>query len=167
MLQIVVDQPAAADNSADPATIASFYTLPSVSATPSVTRNFNFDQGRNGQWTINGSLFSCTTPRFTVKQGSLEQWNFQNGWNWSHPIHVHMEEHQVIKGAPGLYGSSTDDSTDYSRWGSQYCWSGCSTASETGVNLSRKDTVRLTPKSSATHQDALPRLAGPLRDALP
>ncbi len=101
MLQIVVDQPAAADNSADPGTIASFYTLPSVSATPVVTRNFNFDQGRNGQWTINGSLFSCTTPRFTVKQGSLEQWNFQNGWNWSHPIHVHMEEHQVIKGAPG------------------------------------------------------------------
>ena len=121
-----------------------------MSATPRVTRSFNFDQGRNGQWTINGNLFSCTTARFTVQQNSLEQWNFQNGWNWSHPIHVHMEEHQVIKGAPGLYGSSSDDNVDYSRWGSQYCWSGCSSSSETGVNLARKDTVRLTPKSSAT-----------------
>jgi FtsP/CotA-like multicopper oxidase with cupredoxin domain len=150
MLQIVVDQPTAVDNSVDPATLPSYYTLPSVSASPRVTRNFNFDQGRNGQWTINGSLFSCNTTRFTVQQNSLEQWNFQNGWNWSHPIHVHMEEHQVIKGAPGLYGSSSDDSSNYSRWGGEYCWSGCSSSSETGVNLSRKDTVRLTPKSSAS-----------------
>jgi FtsP/CotA-like multicopper oxidase with cupredoxin domain len=150
VLKIVVDQPATADNSVDPATGPSYYTLPSVSATPRVTRNFNFDQGRNGQWTVNGALFDCNTARFTVQQNTLEQWNFQNGWNWSHPIHVHMEEHQVIKGAPGLYGSSSDDSSNYSRYSSQYCWSGCDSASETGVNLSRKDTVRLVPRSNAS-----------------
>jgi FtsP/CotA-like multicopper oxidase with cupredoxin domain len=61
-----------------------------------------------------------------------------------------MEEHQVIKGAPGLYGSSSDDSSNYSRWGSQYCWSGCTNNSPTGVNLARKDTVRMTPKANAT-----------------
>ena len=149
MLKIVVDQPTVADNSVNPATLPSYYTLPSVSASPRVTRTFNFDQDRNGQWTINGKLFSCNTARFTVQQNSLEQWNLSNGWNWSHPIHVHMEEHQVIKGAPGLYGSSSDDSNNYSHWGSQYCWSGCSSSSETGVNLSRKDTVRLVPRASA------------------
>ncbi len=100
----------------------------------------------SGQSTV--ACSSCTTPRFTVKQGSLEQWNFQNGWNWSHPIHVHMEEHQVIKGAPGLYG-------EHQRFyrlqplGQPVLWSGSCTASETGVNLSREDTVRLTPRSSA------------------
>jgi FtsP/CotA-like multicopper oxidase with cupredoxin domain len=150
MLKIVVDQPAAQDNSVDPATLPSYYALPSVSGTPRVSRTFNFDQGRNGQWTINGSLFSCTTARFTVQQNSLEQWYLDNGWNWSHPIHVHMEEHQVTQGAPGLYGSSSDDSWDYSRYSSQYCWSGCTSNSPTGVNLARKDTVRLVPKANAT-----------------
>jgi FtsP/CotA-like multicopper oxidase with cupredoxin domain len=150
MLKIVVDLPAVADNSAVPSASTNYYALPSVSATPRVTRNFNFDQDRNGQWTINGRLFSCNTPRFNVQLNSLEQWNLANGWNWSHPIHVHMEEHQVIKGAPGLYGSSTDDRSNYSRWSSQYCWSGCTTNGPTGVNLSRKDTVRLVPKANAT-----------------
>jgi FtsP/CotA-like multicopper oxidase with cupredoxin domain len=149
-LKIIVDLPAVADNSAAPSASTSYYTLPSVSASPRVTRNFNFDQGRNGQWTVNGNLFSCNSPRFLVQQNTLEQWNFQNGWNWSHPIHVHMEEHQVTKGAPGLYGSSSDDSSNYSRWGSQYCWSGCTNNSPTGVNLARKDTVRMTPKANAT-----------------
>src|SRR5437764_1464330 len=150
MLKIVVDLPTIADASAVPSATTSYYALPSVSASPRVTRNFNFDQGRNGQWTINGSLLSCNSPRFLVQQNTLEQWNFQNGWNWSHPIHVHLEEHQVINGAPGLYGSSSDDSANYSRWGNQYCWSGCTNKSPTGVNLARKDTVRMTPKANAT-----------------
>jgi FtsP/CotA-like multicopper oxidase with cupredoxin domain len=150
MLKIVVDLPAVADGSAVPSASTNYYALPSVSGTPRVTRNFNFDQGRNGQWTVNGNLFSCNTARFLVQQNSLEQWNFQNGWNWSHPIHVHLEEHQVTKGAPGLYGSDSDDHNNYSRWGSQYCWSGCTNNSATGVNLARKDTVRLTPRANAT-----------------
>lgn len=150
MLKIIVDGPFVNDTSVIPTSNVSFYTQPSVTGTPRVTRNFNFDQGRNGQWTINGGLFNCSTSRFTVQQNSLEQWQFQNGWNWSHPIHVHMEEHQVTQGAPGLYGSSSDDPNNYSRWGGQYCWSGCNNNGATGVNLARKDTVRLVPKSSAT-----------------
>src|SRR5438128_605596 len=85
MLKIVVDLPVVADDSAVPSESTSYYTLPSVSDSPRVTRNFNFDQDRNGQWTINGGLFSCNSPRFLVQQNTLEQWNFQNGWNWSHP----------------------------------------------------------------------------------
>ena len=150
VLKIVVDGPTVADNSVIPSSAVGFYDLPSVSGSPRVTRNFNFDQGRSGQWTVNGGLFNCNTARFTVQQNSLEQWQFQNGWNWSHPIHVHLEEHQVIQGAPGLYGSSSDDYTNFSGWGSQYCWRGCDSRSQTGVNLARKDTVRLVPKSNAT-----------------
>jgi FtsP/CotA-like multicopper oxidase with cupredoxin domain len=149
-LKIVVDLPAVGDQSAVPSASTSYYSLPSVSGTPRVSRYFNFDQDRNGQWTINGRLFSCNSPRFLAQVNTLEQWKFDNGWNWSHPIHVHMEEHQVTKGAPGLYGSLSDDGNNYSHWGSQYCWSGCSSQNPTGVNLARKDTVRLVPRADAT-----------------
>jgi len=149
MLKIIVDGPSVADNSVDPATLPSYYALPSVSASPLVTRSFNFDQTRDGQWTINGKLFSCNTVRFKVKQNSLEQWSFNGGFGWSHPIHVHLEEFQVTRGAPGLYGSSSDDHNNYSRWSSQYCWSGCSSNSS-GVNLARKDVVRLIPRGNVT-----------------
>jgi FtsP/CotA-like multicopper oxidase with cupredoxin domain len=147
MLKIVVDGPAVADNSVNPATLPSYYALPSVSGSPLVTRSFDFDQTRDGQWTVNGKLFNCNTVRFKVKQNSLEQWNFNGGFGWSHPIHVHFEEFQITSGAPGLYGSSSDDYNNYSHWGSQYCWSGCSSGS-TGVNLSRKDVVRLIPRGN-------------------
>jgi FtsP/CotA-like multicopper oxidase with cupredoxin domain len=149
MLKIIVDQPTVADNSVDPATLPSYYALPSVSASPLVTRSFDFDQTRDGQWTINGKLFSCNTVRFKVKQNSLEQWSFNGGFGWSHPIHVHLEEFQVTRGAPGLYGSSSDDYNNYSRWSSQYCWSSCSSNSS-GVNLARKDVVRLIPRGNVT-----------------
>jgi FtsP/CotA-like multicopper oxidase with cupredoxin domain len=144
MLKIIVDGPAVADNSVNPATLPSYYALPSVSSSPLVTRSFDFDQSWNGQWTVNGKLFNCNTVRFKVKQNSLEQWNFNGGFGWSHPIHVHLEEFQITQGAPGLYGSNNDDHNNYSNWGSQYCWSGCSSSSS-GVNLARKDVVRLIP----------------------
>jgi len=149
-LKIVVDLSTVSDNSAVPSASTSYYTLPSVSASPRVTRNFKLDQDRNGQWIINDRLFSCNTSRFAVQQNSLEKWVIDNGRDWSHPMHVHLEEHQVTQGAPGLYGSDSDDHNDYQRWSSQYCWSGCSSNNSTGVNLARKDTVRLTPRSTVT-----------------
>jgi FtsP/CotA-like multicopper oxidase with cupredoxin domain len=148
LLQIVVDLPAVADQSVDPATAPSYYALPSVSGTPRVSRKFEFDQKYNGQWTINGRVFD-NTPRFAVQVGSMEQWEFRNGYNWAHPIHVHFEEFQDISGNPGLYGSAGNDS-NYSRWSSQYCYSGCTTLAPAGVNLSRKDTVRLDESVNVT-----------------
>ncbi len=97
MLKIVVDLPSVSDNSAVPSAATTYYSLPSVSGSPRVTRNFTFDQGRNGEWYVNDKLFY-----------------------------------------------------NYSRWSSEYCWSGCSSNSSTGVNLTRKDTVRLNPRSNAT-----------------
>jgi len=149
MLKIVVDQPTVPDNSVNPVSLPNYYALPSVSASPLVSRSFNFDQSRDGQWTINGKYFDCGTVRFKVKQNSLEQWNLGGGFGWSHPIHVHLEAFQITQGAPGLYGGSTDDHNNWSQWGNQYCWSGCSGGSS-GVDLARKDTVRLIPNGNVT-----------------
>jgi multicopper oxidase len=135
LLKIVVDQPAVADNSVNPATGPRFYVLPSTTATPRVSRSFKFDKTRNGQWVINDTLFDCNTVRFTMTQNAVEHWEFQGGFGWSHPIHIHGEEFQILSGAPGLYGSAGTRRFSFS-----------SSNPSTGVNLARKDVVRLIPR---------------------
>src|SRR5207244_1632688 len=98
--------PTVADNSVNPATGPLFYSLPSTAAQPRVRRSFNFDRTRNGQWVINDQFFNCDTVRFTVQQNSVEQWELDGGFGWSHPVHIHFEEFQILSGAPGLFGSS-------------------------------------------------------------
>jgi len=85
---------AVTDNSMPPANQV-FYTLPTV-IPPRITRNFNFDRD-NGQWVINNRFADCNELRFTVTQNSAENWVLINPRNdWQHPIHVHLEEHQVL-----------------------------------------------------------------------
>ena len=106
LLKIVVDLPAVADNSRNLAVspLPTYYALPSTTATPRVRRSFNFDQTRNGEWTINDEFFGCDQVRFRVKQNSVELWDLrQNRSDWQHPIHIHFEEFQILSGAPGLY----------------------------------------------------------------
>jgi FtsP/CotA-like multicopper oxidase with cupredoxin domain len=140
LLRIVVDQPQVADQSVDPATGPSYYALPSTNVTPLVQRSFDFDLSYNGQWVINDGLFDCNTVRFKVTQNSVETWEFKGGRfgdpPWSHPIHAHLEEFQILQGAPVLYPTGGG----YQGSGSYY-----GTPPPSGTNLARKDVVRLTP----------------------
>jgi len=96
LLQIIVDLPAVADNSVDPATHPQFYSLPSTTPTPRVTRTFEFDNS-NGGWTINDRFMDCNAPRFTVQQNTVEHWILINSsGGWQHPIHIHFEEFQIL-----------------------------------------------------------------------
>ena len=104
ILKIVVDLPVIADNSVDPATITQFYGLPSKTATPRITRTFNFDRS-NGNWTINGRSMDpeCQEVRARVSKNSVEHWVVNNSsGGWQHPAHIHFEEFQFlsINGAP-------------------------------------------------------------------
>src|SRR6185436_15782953 len=86
------------DASVDPATNPTFYSLPSKTATPRVSRSFRFERG-NGQWQINGKLMDadCSTVRFAVRQDSVENWSLENkSGSWMHPVHIHFEEHQIL-----------------------------------------------------------------------
>jgi FtsP/CotA-like multicopper oxidase with cupredoxin domain len=39
----------------------------------------------------------CNTFRFTVQQNSVENWIlFNASGDWTHPIHIHLEEHQIL-----------------------------------------------------------------------
>jgi len=96
LLQIIVDLPAVADNSVDPATHPQFYSLPSTTPAPRVTRTFEFDNS-NGGWTINDRFMDCNEPRFTVQQNTVEHWILINSsGGWQHPIHIHFEEFQIL-----------------------------------------------------------------------
>jgi FtsP/CotA-like multicopper oxidase with cupredoxin domain len=153
------------DNSVDPATGPSFYTLPSV-VTPRITRNFVFDRS-NGQWVINNRFADCNpadglnTFRFTVQQNSTENWVISNPRNdWQHPIHIHLEEHQILsRSAQGFRGR---DEFRYSGgysgdgWGSSGYGSGSGKNGGTNgngvptVEIARKDVTRLQFNESDT-----------------
>jgi FtsP/CotA-like multicopper oxidase with cupredoxin domain len=39
----------------------------------------------------------CNHPRFTVQQNTSEHWILTNlTGDWTHPVHIHMEEHQIL-----------------------------------------------------------------------
>jgi FtsP/CotA-like multicopper oxidase with cupredoxin domain len=71
--------------------------LPDLANVP--TRIFELQRGGVGgeiQWLINGNPFDPTVPLATVKQGQPEIWVIKTGGGWSHPMHLHMEEHRVV-----------------------------------------------------------------------
>jgi len=87
-------KPAPAFDPADPA--VRFYDLP-TRPVPRITRQFRFERG-NGQWQINGRFMDCDRIRFTVNRNSAERWILQNNsGGWQHPIHIHLEEFQIVK----------------------------------------------------------------------
>lgn len=96
VLQFRVTGPNVPDNSVDPATNPTFFQLPSTNVTPRVTRTFKFDR-LNGQWSINGQFMDCSHFRFLVEQNSVENWILFNATgDWTHPVHIHLEEHQIL-----------------------------------------------------------------------
>ena len=102
VLQINVVGPPVPDESANPATQnISYYTLPSI-IPPVVTRHFAWDR-LNGMWSVNGRFVNPAETRFTVTQNTAENWIMTNlSGDWEHPLHIHLEEHQILtrNGAP-------------------------------------------------------------------
>jgi len=95
VLRFDVDDDRVDDDSVPPHLFRGYH-LPDTTPEPLVVRSFRFDR-LNGQWSINGTFMDCNRPRFTVKQNSVEHWVLTNfSGDWQHPIHIHLEEHQVL-----------------------------------------------------------------------
>jgi FtsP/CotA-like multicopper oxidase with cupredoxin domain len=59
------------------------------------TRVFEFTR-RNGAWQINRQFFDPDTAQATPTLGTAERWILRNnGGGWWHPIHIHLESHQI------------------------------------------------------------------------
>jgi FtsP/CotA-like multicopper oxidase with cupredoxin domain len=96
LLQFRVSGSSVKDNSVDPATNPTFYSLPSTNVAPRVTRSFKFDR-LNGQWSVNSQFMDCNRFRFNVQQNSVENFILINATgDWTHPVHIHLEEHQIL-----------------------------------------------------------------------
>jgi FtsP/CotA-like multicopper oxidase with cupredoxin domain len=66
--------------------------------------------GDEGQWVINGLEFDPTRALHTVKMNSAEEWTVQNGGGgWTHPMHIHQEEHRVLsrQGSTNIHPEDT------------------------------------------------------------
>lgn len=60
-----------------------------------VTRNFRFERS-NGAWMINGEFYDPNRADAIPRLGSAERWIISNNsGGWWHPIHIHLESHQV------------------------------------------------------------------------
>jgi FtsP/CotA-like multicopper oxidase with cupredoxin domain len=95
VMQFRVTGPKVKDNSLPPSK-QKFYSLPTTTDAPRIVRTFKFDR-LNGQWSINGQFMDCNTFRFTVQQNSVEHWLLTNlTGDWTHPVHIHLEEHQIL-----------------------------------------------------------------------
>jgi FtsP/CotA-like multicopper oxidase with cupredoxin domain len=81
------------------------------------TRRFDLQRGGFGgeiQWLINGHPFDLAVPLAVVKRGQPEVWTIGNGGGWSHPMHLHQEEHHVLSrsGGQGTIGHQDDGGKD-------------------------------------------------------
>jgi FtsP/CotA-like multicopper oxidase with cupredoxin domain len=80
-------------------------------------RTFELQRGGFGgeiQWLINGHPFDLNVPLATVKRGTAEVWTLKNGGGgWTHPMHLHQEEHTVLlrNGKPATTSPGHQDDT--------------------------------------------------------
>jgi FtsP/CotA-like multicopper oxidase with cupredoxin domain len=78
-------------------------TMPTLPKTLKGLPERTFELQRGGtaggetQWLINGLQFNPLLPLAEPKQGAGELWTVTNGGGgWTHPMHMHMEEHHVL-----------------------------------------------------------------------
>jgi FtsP/CotA-like multicopper oxidase with cupredoxin domain len=70
--------------------------LPPATTDVATRRNWVF-QRRNGVWTVNNRVFDFNRVDATTAKGAEEIWTIRNQGNgWSHPIHIHFEEFQIL-----------------------------------------------------------------------
>jgi FtsP/CotA-like multicopper oxidase with cupredoxin domain len=78
------------------------------------TRTFTLNRS-GGAWQVNGLFYDEERADAVVKLGTAERWIFKNGGGgWWHPVHTHLEVHQVqrLNGQrPPPYNSFLKDTT--------------------------------------------------------
>ena len=83
-------------------------------ATAAGVRTFDFHR-RNGAWQINQQFYDANRADATPTIGSTEKWILRNNsGGWWHPIHIHLESHQLISfngGPPPAAFSFKNDTT--------------------------------------------------------
>jgi FtsP/CotA-like multicopper oxidase with cupredoxin domain len=82
---------------------------PFIGNTDPKLENMDFTLVRGGgagghiEWMINNLAFDPTVPMWAPTVNTFELWGINNGGGgWTHPMHIHMEEHQVVSRTSGV-----------------------------------------------------------------
>jgi FtsP/CotA-like multicopper oxidase with cupredoxin domain len=86
------------------------HTPPGIGNADPKTAKMDFTLMRGGaaggetEWLINSLQFDPLNPLWAPTLNTFEEWGINNGGGgWTHPMHIHMEEHQVVyRTAPNL-----------------------------------------------------------------
>jgi len=87
-----------------------------------VDQHFQFGFGPRGpppvgEWTINNRTFADARNRIVrnVPRGTTEKWTLQGGGGWSHPVHIHLVDFQIIarEGVAPRPGTNTTVGRNY------------------------------------------------------
>ena len=71
--------------------------LPDIRQPVSRKRSWTFSR-TSGEWAVNGKLFDRNVISATIPEGTAEHWTIINGGgSWLHPVHIHYEEHRILK----------------------------------------------------------------------
>jgi FtsP/CotA-like multicopper oxidase with cupredoxin domain len=92
VLEFRVVSDSVVDNSQVPATLLA---LPNRNIPIAQQRNWEFERD-GGAWVINGQPFDPDVIRAEIKQNTAELWTLGSGGGWMHPVHIHLEEHQIL-----------------------------------------------------------------------
>ena len=65
-------------------------------AAASLTRNWKFGKTWDGVYVINGKVYDVNRIDAVPRAGDTEIWEFQTGFGWSHPVHVHLANFKVL-----------------------------------------------------------------------
>ncbi|KAF1992593.1 Cupredoxin [Aulographum hederae CBS 113979] len=82
---------------------ASLVSVPFPQQKTTIDRSFKFERS-NGEWQINKVTFADVNNRVLAKppRGATEVWYLENSsGGWSHPIHIHLVDFQVISRVDG------------------------------------------------------------------
>ena len=61
-----------------------------------LTRTWKFGKSWDGMYTINGKIYDELRIDAFPKEGDTEIWEFDNGFGWSHPVHVHLLNFKIL-----------------------------------------------------------------------
>lgn len=89
-----VTGPKVKDQSRIPQTLRPLPTINLNEVVAQRTWRFDYD---GGAWTVNGLPFDPDRIDAHVQKGTSEIWTITNeGSDWSHPVHIHFEEFQIL-----------------------------------------------------------------------
>ena len=87
-------------------------------APPKTVRSRQWEFERDGgAWVINDQPFDPTVVRATIAQNTAEAWTLKSGGGWMHPIHIHLEEFQIVSRKGGRVPAEESGRKDVVRIG--------------------------------------------------